>query len=82
MALMEHAIIATRPHTLAETQACNARFARARDFLLHSEPTTIMRRGLMLPPEEMAELRAEALKEMRSLCAACGLCARHKIKPP
>jgi hypothetical protein len=80
LALMVHAIVATKPRTEEEAEMCNARFARARDFLFHAEiPNMVTLEGA----DEAGEAaRAEAVKCLRAVCAVCGLCAALDKRPP
>lgn len=80
--LATHAWLSTPPETPAETEACNARFARARWFLMHGVSTSIVVLGVPMSASDVAEHRAEALEEMRDVCAACGACVRFGMKPP
>lgn len=82
LALATHALIATRGRSPDEVRDCNARFSRARDFLVHSEAAAIAGPAGSLTAAEMDSLRDEALSMMRAYCGACGLCARLGIEPP
>lgn len=82
LTLMAHAVISTKDRTYEETAACNQRLTRARDWLLHSEATAVVRPGLVVSPAEMHEMREEALEEVRLICAGCGACRLFGIKLP
>lgn len=82
LGLMAHSIIATKAQTAEETVACNARFTAARDWLQHAPARPIMGPRVTLTAAEMEAEREAALAHLRSLCHACGLCARFDIKPP
>lgn len=72
-ALMEHALVATRPRSQQELDVCRSWVSRARDFLLHEPATAMIRRGLTITSKEADTLRAEAVAELRSLAERCGI---------
>lgn len=82
LALVVHAVLATRPRTAEEADACSVRFNRARDFLMHAAATAVLTTAGPLTAEEVDDLRPAALDEMRAVCGACGLCAQFGRKPP
>jgi hypothetical protein len=82
LGLMAHSIIATKAQTAEETVACNRRFTAARDWLQHAPARPVMGPGVRLSAAEMEVERENALAYLRSLCGACGLCARFDVKPP
>lgn len=82
LGLMVHAVLTTRPRTLAEAEACNQRFSRARDFLMHAAATAMLTAAGPLSMQEVDELRPAALADLRATCGACGLCAQYGRKPP
>lgn len=82
LALMCHAIVSTKPQTAEETVACNIRFTRARDLLVHGSALPVVYPQLSLTAAAADSLRDEALANLRSICRACGLCERFGLKSP
>jgi hypothetical protein len=82
IALRDRALMVARDQTREGIVSCNARFSRARDLLLHAEARPMVLPTGKITAHEMSDLRAEALSEMRLLCAMCGLCQSIRLKPP
>lgn len=82
LALLLHAVAATRPVTVEATVACNVRLTRARDFVIHRPAQNVAAGGLSISEAEFEENRSPAMRALRAHCAACGLCGVFGLTPP
>jgi hypothetical protein len=82
LVMLTYAEIATLPRTRQGAAACNATLSRTRDFLMHAAARDLAVVGVRVTAGEFDALRGPALREMRSRCGACGLCAAQGLTPP